>query len=168
MMMFLTFQRLSSWLLLVLCCQIPCIMAHFLIKDIAIAAILGGLLKPRFVPLPIPLPIPFTINKHVRKPYPVPVYTHSAEAYQVGGGQPFSHYSHDTLDDIEQLQQLSGSHALAQLESAADNIDSWVQQLSISSGGLEGSYSDSIPDIHDDLDEYSDGLADIHGIEDWW
>ncbi|GFY57004.1 hypothetical protein TNIN_346321 [Trichonephila inaurata madagascariensis] len=42
----------------------------FLIKDIAIAAILSGILKPRFVPLPIPLPFPFTINKHVRKPYP--------------------------------------------------------------------------------------------------
>ncbi|GFY78282.1 uncharacterized protein TNIN_416561 [Trichonephila inaurata madagascariensis] len=98
----------------------------------------------------------------------VPVYTHSAEAYQVDGGQQYSHYSHDTLDDIAQLQQLSGSHALAQLESAADNIDSWVQQLSISSGGLKGSYSDDIPTIHDDFDEFSHGLADIHGIEDWW
>ncbi|PRD22297.1 UNVERIFIED_CONTAM: hypothetical protein NCL1_49458 [Trichonephila clavipes] len=98
----------------------------------------------------------------------VPVYTHSAEAYQVDGGQQYSHYSHDTLDDIAQLQQLSGSHALAQLESAADNIDSWVQQLSISSGGLKGSYSDDIPTIHDDFDDFSHGLADIHGLEDWW
>ncbi|GFX42889.1 uncharacterized protein TNCV_5072531 [Trichonephila clavipes] len=98
----------------------------------------------------------------------VPVYTHSAEAYQVDGGQQYSHYSHDTLDDIAQLQQLSGSHALAQLESAADNIDSWVQQLSISSGGLKGSYSDDIPTIHDDFDDFSHGLADIHGLENWW
>ncbi|GFR32054.1 uncharacterized protein TNCT_258491 [Trichonephila clavata] len=167
-MMLLTFRRLFHLLLLFLCSQIPSIIAMSLIKDIAIAAILSGILKPRFVPLPIPLPFPFTINKHVRKPYPVPVYTHSAEAYQVDGGQQYSHYSHDTLDDIAQLQQLSGSHALAQLESAADNIDSWVQQLSISSGGLKGSYSDDIPIIHEDFDEFSHGLADIHGVEDWW
>ncbi|CAL1273732.1 unnamed protein product [Larinioides sclopetarius] len=69
-MILLTFRRLSSLLLIILCTNIPSIIAMSLMKDLAIAAILAGILKPRFVPLPIPIPLKLIFSKHTRKPYP--------------------------------------------------------------------------------------------------
>ncbi|GIZ03205.1 uncharacterized protein CEXT_442021 [Caerostris extrusa] len=150
-------------LIFVLCCQIPFITATFLIKDLAIAAILGGILKPRFIPLPIPLPIPFTINKHIRKPYPVPIYSHSFAAHQVNDVHPGS------LGDLYQQQHFGASQALAQLQTASENIDSWVQQLSLNSGALKVSHSNNIPIIQDgSFNEFDADFSNIHGSEDWW
>ncbi|KAF8766984.1 uncharacterized protein LOC129966811 [Argiope bruennichi] len=165
--MVLMYRRLSSISLLILCINIPSIIAMSLMKDIAIAAILAGILKPRFVPLPIPIPFKLIFSKHTRKPYPVPVYSHSFQAHQVDG-HGWSQYGHNSLDDITQLQHLAGSQALAQLEAASENIDSWVQQLSLSSNALKASESNNIPTLHGDFDELTDAFEDVHGSEGWW
>ncbi|CAL1273733.1 unnamed protein product [Larinioides sclopetarius] len=166
-MILLTFRRLSSLLLIILCTNIPSIIAMSLMKDLAIAAILAGILKPRFVPLPIPIPLKLIFSKHTRKPYPVPIYSHSFEAHQVNG-HAWPQYGHNSLDDISQLQQLAGSQALAQLEAASENIDSWVQQLSLSSDALKATHTNDIPTLHDEFDDLTDAFENIHGSEDWW
>ncbi|XP_035211677.1 uncharacterized protein LOC118185868 [Stegodyphus dumicola] len=183
-MVYWTYQRASAFLLIT-CYLVPQITAWFLYKDIALAIILGKLLKPRFVPLPIPIPFPFKVSKHTHKPYPVPIYSSSLSTQQVGHNPwqfPHTNFEHHKIIENSQLGSghqnlidtshlVSGHHAVEQLQAASHNIENWVEQLSQSSDVIKASSSDEIPTIHDELDEIAsagDIGQDLDSSGEWW
>ncbi|XP_042911539.1 uncharacterized protein [Parasteatoda tepidariorum] len=159
------FMKCLNIMLLLLGFLIPEIMGvHFMTKEIALAAIIGGLLKPRFVPLPIPIPLPITFSKHVRKPYPVHPYGYSAYGHQGDQFWQQASYDYPTYDS-----KASGTHALAELQSASENIDSILKQLSLSSSDIvKDSESVFVPSVHNSIEEYNTVDDYTNFSEDWW